>query len=77
MLNGVNGKKQYVIEISKRVVPLENLKAQVEINNVWEKIGKNIKISAKESLDYYELRKYKPWFDERFLGLLVKGKKWP
>jgi hypothetical protein len=27
-------------------------------------IRENIKISAKESLGYYELRKHKPWFDE-------------
>jgi hypothetical protein len=32
------------------------------------KLGKllreNIKISAKESLGYHELKKHKPWFDE-------------
>jgi hypothetical protein len=31
----------------------------------------NIKISAKESLGYYELKKHKPWFDvgcSKFLG---------
>jgi hypothetical protein len=27
-------------------------------------IRENIKISAKESLGYYELKKHKPWFDE-------------
>jgi hypothetical protein len=26
--------------------------------------GKNIKISAKESLRYYELKKHNPWFNE-------------
>jgi uncharacterized protein YaaR (DUF327 family) len=36
----------------------------VEINSVWEMIGENIKISAKESLGYFELKKHKPWFDE-------------
>jgi hypothetical protein len=27
-------------------------------------IRENIKISAKESLCYYELKKHKPWFNE-------------
>jgi hypothetical protein len=35
-----------------------------EINIIWETIRENIKISAKESLGYYELKKHKPWFDE-------------
>jgi hypothetical protein len=36
----------------------------VEINSAWEMIGDNIKISDKESLDYFELKKHKPWFDK-------------
>jgi hypothetical protein len=35
----------------------------VEINSAWE-IRENIKISAKESLGYCEMKKHKPWFDE-------------
>jgi hypothetical protein len=38
--------------------------AVVEINTVWETNRENIKISAKESLGYYLLKKLKPWFDE-------------
>jgi hypothetical protein len=38
--------------------------ARVDINSDWETIRENIKISTKESLDYYELKKHKPWFDE-------------
>jgi hypothetical protein len=30
----------------------------------WEAIRENIKISAKESLGYYELKKNAPWLDE-------------
>jgi hypothetical protein len=30
----------------------------------------SIKISAKESLGYYVLKKHKPWFDERYSKLL-------
>jgi hypothetical protein len=42
---------------------LEDLDAAVDINSAWETIGKDIKISAKESLGYYELKKHKPGFD--------------
>jgi hypothetical protein len=43
---------------------LEDLDAKVEINSDWETIGESIKISAEESLSYFELKKHKPWFDE-------------
>jgi hypothetical protein len=43
---------------------LENLNNVVDINRTWETIRENIKISAKESLDCYELKKHNPWFDE-------------
>jgi hypothetical protein len=36
----------------------------MEINNALEMIRENIKISAKENLGYYELKKHKPWSDE-------------
>jgi hypothetical protein len=36
----------------------------MEINSAWEIIRESIKISAKESLGYCELKKHKPWFDE-------------
>jgi hypothetical protein len=34
----------------------------------------NIKISAIKALGYYELKKHKPWFDERWSELLDKRK---
>jgi hypothetical protein len=40
------------------------LNDDVDINRAWETIKENIKISAKGSLGYYELKKHKPWFDE-------------
>jgi hypothetical protein len=43
---------------------LEDLVTEVEINSAWETMKENIKISAKESLGYFELKKHKPWFDE-------------
>jgi hypothetical protein len=33
---------------------LENLDTEVEVNKAWEAIRENIKVSAKESLGYYE-----------------------
>jgi hypothetical protein len=39
---------------------LEDLDAEVEINSAWETIRENIKIAAKESLGYFELKKHKP-----------------
>jgi hypothetical protein len=46
----------------------------VDINTAWENIRQNIKISAKDSLGYYELKKHKPWFDERCSKLLDQRK---
>jgi hypothetical protein len=46
----------------------------VEINSAWEMIRDNIKISAKESLGYFELKKHKPWFDEGCSKLLDQRK---
>jgi hypothetical protein len=43
---------------------LENLDAEVDSNSAWEIIRENIKISAKESVGYSELKKHKPWFNE-------------
>jgi hypothetical protein len=43
---------------------------EVEINGAWETIRENIKISAKESLGYFELKKHKPWFSEGCSKLL-------
>jgi hypothetical protein len=35
---------------------------------------RNITISAKESLGYYELKKRRPWFDEGYSELLDQRK---
>jgi hypothetical protein len=62
---------------------LEDLNAEVDINSVWKIIRENIKISAKESLGYFELKKYKPeLLDQRKLAKLhwiqdpIEKKKW-
>jgi hypothetical protein len=53
---------------------LEDLDAEVEINSAWETIRENIKISAKESLGYFDLKKHMPWFDEGCSTLLDQRK---
>jgi hypothetical protein len=60
-LNNVEGKEQFLVEVSNRFAALKDLDAEVEINSAWETIRGNIKISAKESLGYSELKKHKPW----------------
>jgi hypothetical protein len=50
--------------VSNKFEVLEDLDAEVEITTAWETIRQNIKISAKESLGYFELKKHKPWFKE-------------
>jgi hypothetical protein len=46
------------------------LDAGVEINSPWETISENIKISANESLGYFESKKHKPCFDKGCSKLL-------
>jgi hypothetical protein len=46
-LNQEEGKEQYHDEVSNRLVALEDLDAEVEINSAWEMIRENINISAK------------------------------
>jgi hypothetical protein len=60
--------QQFRVEVSHRFAALEDLDTEVEINSAWEKIRENIKISAKESVGYFELMKHKPWFDEGYLN---------
>jgi hypothetical protein len=60
--------------VSNRCAALESLDAVVDINSAWETTRQNIKLSAKESLDYFELQMYKTWFDGRFPELLDQRK---
>jgi hypothetical protein len=73
-LNEVEGKEKYRVEVSNRFAALEDSDTEVKINTIWETIRENIKISAKESLGYYELKKHKPWFDEGCSKLLDQRK---
>jgi hypothetical protein len=48
-LNEVEGKEQFLIEVSNRLAAFEDLDAEVDVNSAFETIAENIKISAKES----------------------------
>jgi hypothetical protein len=73
-LNLEEVKEQYHFEISNRFAALEYLGTEVDINRAWETITENIKISAKESQGYYDLKKYKRWSDEGCSKLLDERK---
>jgi hypothetical protein len=40
---------------------MDDLDAEVEVNSAWETIRENIKISARESQGYFELKKHNPY----------------
>jgi hypothetical protein len=63
-LNEVEGNEKYRVEVPNKFAAMEYLDAEVEINGAWEAIRENIKISAREVLGCYELKKHKIWFDE-------------
>jgi len=44
---------------------LENLSDSEDVNSARENIKEDIKTSAKNSLGLHELKKHKPWFDEK------------
>jgi hypothetical protein len=73
-LDEVEGIKQYHVEISNRFTALEHLDTEVDINKAWESIRENIKMSSKESLGHYELKKHKTWFNEGCSELLEQRK---
>jgi hypothetical protein len=58
-----------------RFAALENLDTEVIINRAWKTVRENIKISAKENLGYYKMKKPKTWFDEGCSKLLDQGNK--
>jgi hypothetical protein len=70
-LNEVEGKEQYHVEVSNRFADLDT---EEEINSAWETRGETRKISANDSLGYYELWKHKSWFDEGSSKLLDQWK---
>jgi hypothetical protein len=74
--NDVEVKEQYEFKISNCFTALENLDDvdNVGISRAWKSIKENVKASATESPDYYELKQHKPWFDEECSKLLYQRK---
>jgi len=58
-LNELEVRKQYQIKISNRFASLKNISYRKDINRAWENIKENIKISATDSLNLYELKQHK------------------
>jgi hypothetical protein len=50
-------KDKYNFEVLNWFATWQDLDTEVEINSSWEMSRENIKISGKESLGYYELKK--------------------
>jgi hypothetical protein len=73
-LNEVEGKEQYRVEISNGFSMLKKLEDEVYINRAWKSITEYIKLSAKESLDYYVLQKHMRWLNEGCPKLLDQRK---
>jgi hypothetical protein len=63
-LKEVAAKEKCRVGVSNRFAASEDLDTEVEINSAWDTIREIIKISAKDSLCYFELKKNKSWFDE-------------
>jgi hypothetical protein len=63
-LNDVEGKEQFRVGVTNRFAALKDLDTEMEINSAWKTIRENIKISAKNNLGYFELKKHKSWSDK-------------
>jgi len=57
-------KEEYQLQISNRFAESENWGESGDKIRAGRNIRANIKISAQESLDQYERKQLKPWFDE-------------
>jgi hypothetical protein len=57
-LKKLNEVEEYRVEIPNRFIALKDLDAEVDIDGPWETIKVNIKISAEESIDYYEVKEH-------------------
>jgi len=51
------------VKISSMFTALENMDDDANINMAWESTTENIKLEP-QSLGYFELKEYKPWFNE-------------
>jgi hypothetical protein len=73
-VNKVEDKEKYCAEVSNSFTTLEDLGTEMDIDSALETIKANITISAKESIDYHELKEPWPWFDNGGSNLLDQRK---
>jgi hypothetical protein len=66
--NNAEVKKQYQVKISNSFAVSENM--DVDIKGLGKILRENIKISAKESPDHYNLKQHKPWIVKECSKLL-------
>jgi hypothetical protein len=57
-MNELEDEGKYHVELWNMLAALNNMDAEVDINSACNTIRGNINISAKESLDYCELKKH-------------------
>jgi hypothetical protein len=69
---GVN--KQYQDTMRNKSAALENLGNSGDNNRAWDNIRENIKMSAQESVGYWESKHRKPKFDEERSQLVDRKK---
>jgi hypothetical protein len=74
ILDEVEDKEQYCVEISDGFAALQSLNTEVDINDAWEAIRENTEISVKGSVICYGMKKHKPWFSEGCSKLLDQRK---
>jgi predicted RNA binding protein with dsRBD fold (UPF0201 family) len=63
MIDDVEVKEKYQVEISNRFAALRNLDESFDNKSAWESIRENIKTSAKENTVYHKLKYNKTWVD--------------
>jgi hypothetical protein len=57
-------KEKYQVKITSKFAPLKMLRGQKGDRNRVGNTRKKMKISAKESLGYFQSKHHTPWFDE-------------
>jgi hypothetical protein len=76
-LNKGEIKEQYQVTVTNKFAVPENLDDNGDIGREWDTVRGNIKISAKESLGYCEMKHHRTWFDEecsKFVHLRKQAK---
>ena len=53
---------------------MENLNDREDINRAWENNKETNKTLAEDSLGLYEMKRHKPWFDEKYSRFLDERK---